>query len=336
MSPRRSTEANRGRREDIEIELAEKYHTDYVYTSGVPTEQFDIDRSLHNQARFESLDEPTVAAYQEAVERGDRFPAVIAHRPGRAADPKLVIIDGNHRLVAHHRAGARIDVYEVDRATKAPLVALMTYAFNTRHGRPTSEEERTVQAVYLIDNGATHEQASAAVNVPLRLVKKAVAKASANKRADEVGVDRREWDALAQGSRSRLLSITTDEGFYGAAHLTYIARLNSEEVFDLVALLNTSRSAKKQSQLVKSETERYQDRVQSVAGGVLSGGTDRRTMTPKARLSMMLGQLLALPEDHASLARAYAAEERVDIAGRLVDAAERLRKLASVIDPTSK
>jgi hypothetical protein len=333
MSPARVKKAY-GRRPDIEADLADKFHVNYTLLHEVPTDQFDIDKSLANQARFEPLDEETVDTYREAVERGDEFPAVVAYRPGRALGAKLVIIDGNHRLVAHDRAGKPINVYEVERTTKGNTIALMTYAFNTKHGRPTSEEERVSHAIYLIDNGAPQEAAAAAVNVPMRLLKRALAKANADRRADEVGVDRREWESLAGTARSRLLNISTDEGFGSAVHLAYAARLGAEEVFDLVTLLNNSgKSGTKQRNLVKAETDRYSERIQDVGAGVL-GSSGRKPTSPKGRVGMILGQVLALPDDLGAIARAYADNERPEAAGRLLDASERLRKLATTIDPS--
>jgi len=322
-----------GRRPDIEADLREKYHVDFTYLTGVLTSAFDIDRSLHNQARFEPLNEETAETYREGVERGDAFPAVIAYRPGRGANPKLVIIDGNHRLVAHDRAKAPIDVYEVARDTRPQVIALMTYAFNTRHGRPTTEDERVVQAIYLIDNGAALPDAAAAVNVPVGAVRKALARKKADERAKEVGVDMREWDGIAGASRQRLLNISTDEGFHDAVHLAFAAKLTADEVFELVAMLNGSKSGTKQRQLVRHQTEAHTERIQANAGGVL-GTSAKRAMGPRGRLALVLGQVAALPDDMTGLAAAYAEGEREEGARKVLSAAERLTKLARTIDPS--
>ena len=325
-----SRKASAGRRAEIERVLTDQFNVGYEYLSSVPTDEFDIEKSLANQARFEPLDEETVQTYQEAIERGDEFPAVIAHRPGRAAHPKLVIIDGNHRLVAHDRAGVPIDVYEVDRLTKAPTIVLMTYVMNTKHGRPTSEDERIAHAVYLVDNDATKEHAAATMNVPMRLLNKALQKVQADRRADEVGIDAREWDALPQTSRSRLLQISTDEGFKDATHLAFQARLGSDDVQELVALLNASgRSGNKHRAIVKAQREVYAERIQDVGSGVLGrNGSGRKPLGPKTRLAMILGQVTAMPDDIGVLVRSYGAGERAEAAQRIASAAERLHKVA--------
>lgn len=322
---------DKGRRPDIEAMLRDDYTVDFAYLSNVDTTEFDIDKSLHNQARFEPVDEATVATYQDGVERGDQFPAVLAWRPGRGANPKLVVIDGNHRVVAHDRAGVPLDVYEIDRATKPQTVALMTFAFNTRHGRPTTEAERISQALYLIEGGASQADAAAAVNLGMGVLKRALAKANADKRADEVGVDRREWDSLGQSSKSRLLNIKTDEGFHDAVHLAFAARLNVDELFDLVNLLNTSQSGRKQSQLVKDQTAAYTERIQDNAGGVLATG-GRRPMSDKARLAMVLGQISALPDDVNGIARSYHDAERPEQLTKIADAIEKLSKYRQTIE----
>lgn len=326
-----------GRRPDIEADLKDKYHVDYLYLSNIDTDQFDHERSQANQARFTALDESTVELYKDAVERGDAFPAVLAYRPSRAAGAKLVIIDGNHRLAAHHQAGKVINVYEIDGKTKPAAITYMTFAFNTKHGRPTSEEERVSHALYLIDGGATHEAASSAMGVPMRILRRAIARAQGDKRAAEVGVDPREWSALSVVIRTRLLNISTDEGFRDAAHVAYIANLGSEEVFEMVALLNNSRSGIKQRAIVRAETERLQERIQTGNGGLGTGGSRRSTgMHPRARVGMVLSQILALPDDLDGVASTYGEPEKLIAADRAEDAAQKLHKLARILNPALK
>lgn len=324
--PRPYRKKDQGRRPDIEAELNDHYHVNFAYLNGISADEFDIDKSLANQARFVPVDEDTVKLYQEGVERGDPFPAVLAWRPGRGSSPKLVIIDGNHRLVAHQRAGVPLDLYEIDRSTKAQTVALMTFAFNTRHGRPTTEEERIEQAIYLIDNGASQADAADAVNVGRGVLSRAVARNKADKRADEAGVDRREWESLGHTVRARLVGISTDEGFYGATHLAYAARLGVEESLDLVNLLNTTRSGSRQKAMIKAETERHAERIQDNGAGVLSNA-GKRPMGNKARVGILLGQVLALPEDFGALVNAYTGVELEREGQKVLDASERLRKL---------
>lgn len=326
-----ASNATKGRRPDIEQELNETYHVGWKYVAGVNTSEFDIEKSQANQARFEAIDEAVVAQYVEGVERGDPFPAVIAYRP--RARSKLVIIDGNHRLAAHAAAQAPISVYEIEQGTRAQVIAVMTFAFNTKHGKPTSEDERVEQALYLINSGASIDEASAQVNVPSRLVKRAIAKSKGDVRADEVGLDRRKWDMISQSGKNRLLNISTDEGFKDAAELAYAASLDATEIFELVGLLNSSRSATKHRQIIKTQADIHRDRIQLGGGGVIGSTAVRKGMTPRGRVSMALGQINAWPNDLKALARTYADGERTDQASMLMQASDKLKQLALALDP---
>lgn len=318
-----------GRRPDIEHELTEQYHVDWRYVSGVKPTQFDQDKSLHNQARFEPIDQPTVDLYTEAVKRGDHFPAVLAYRPGPRQ--RYVIIDGNHRLAAHIAAGVVVDIYEIDRDTHPHTIALLTFASNTHHGKPTSESERVHQAIWLIDSGASINNAAAAVSIGVAALKRAIGRAQADQRADDANLKRNEWDALTASVKTRLLNISTDEGFGAAAVLAYQAQLSMIEVAELVAQMNANKSASKQLALVKALRELHQHRIQAGGGGVLNTA-HRRTMGPKQRVNMAVAQALALPEDYASIVKSYARPERADASKRMREAGERLTHLADLLD----
>lgn len=317
-----------GRRPEVERELSETFHVDWVFRSGMPVADFDMEKSLHNQARFEAVDKDVVEQYAEAIKRGDIFPAVIAYRPGPRA--RMVIIDGNHRLGAFYKAGQPIDVYEVDRRTDKRTIALMTFAFNTKHGKPTSEAERVSQAIYLVDNGSSIAHAAAAVSLPQNILKRALARSTADARADEVGIKRTEWDSLAATVRSRLSNISTDEGFEAATKLAFAAKLDSDEVFELVALLNSTKSGNRQKALVEQQRELHKGRIQKAAGGILSSA-DRKALGPKQRMNMSLGQVLSLPEDVDQIVKMYAVSERKDAAKRVKEAADRLAAVAAAL-----
>lgn len=323
-----ATVLDRGRRPDVEQQLTEDYNVDWVFLSQVDPKKFDVETSLHNQARHEALDDKTVKSYTEAVERGDAFPAVIAYR--KVARGPLIVIDGNHRLAAHFATGTPLDVYEVARDTDKKTLAVMTFAFNTRHGRPTSELERTTQAIYLVDNGAAIDAAAAAVNLSPRILKKALARNAADMRAKEVGLRDNEWDSLASAARQRLNNVSTDEGFKAASQLAYAAKLDTEEIFALVALLNSSKSSTKQVAIVKAQRDSMLERIQQAAAGLFTSA-DRRAMTPKSRIGMVIGQTLALPDDNNAILAAYAAPEREVAAQRMTEAGERLLKLAGIL-----
>ena len=324
-----------GRRPDIEHELSDTYHVDWKYVSGVGTHLFDEVKSLHNQARFDPIDPKTVDLYTESVKRGDVFPAVLAYRPSPRA--RYVMIDGNHRLLSHIAADQTpLDLYEIDRDTNPLTIALLTFSMNTRHGKPTSEEERVHHAIYLVDNGASIDNAAAAVSIAPRTLKKALSRAKADERADSVDLKRNEWDALNVTVKTRLLNISTDEGFRAAANLAFLAKLDANEVFELVAQMNTSgKSGRKQEAIVKAHRELHQQRIQAGGGGVLSGG-HRKPRGAKQRVSMAIGQCLALPDDYDVIVKAYAIPERIDAAKRMREASAKLTTLADLLAPLKR
>lgn len=317
------------RRPELEKELTEHYGVSWSFTTQVSPATFDTDASLHNQARFEQLDPKTVETYKTAVERGDIFPAVVAYRNSSG---RLVVIDGNHRLAAHRAANATLDVYDVDPATDKRLLAVMTFSLNTKHGKPTSEAERAYHAQYLVDNGATIEGAAEAVNLPARIVRAHVLNSSADRRASSVGIPAPQWEGLSPSIRKRLVTIATDEAFEEAVRLSLAARLTLDQVKEMVAGINGSRSAKRQVEMIQAYRDKWNEQLQAQAGGALNGAKTK-TMNPKARIGMALGQLLTIPGgDLDQFATAYAPTERAEAAARMRQAGERLLSLAGALD----
>ena len=329
-----STHLEPGRRPEIEHDLDDVYHVKWEFVPGVRPSQFNKDKSLKNQARFQAIDQPTVDNYTACMLRGDDFPAVLAYSP--ALRERLVIIGGNHRLLASIAAEKLLNVYEIDRETHPRTIALLTYADNTKHGRPTSEEERTHQAIWLVDNGASVEHAAMAVAIPTRVLRKALAKAKVDERAKTVGLRDNEWDNLSVTVKTRLGAVSTDEGFRAAAMLAFAAKLDANEVFELVPQLNATSSSKQQEALVKDLRDLHQNRIQAGGGGILRTAGARAAQGPKTRMNMALGQLMALPDDPEAIARTYAIPERVNAAKKMREAADRLNALADLLAPLPK
>lgn len=323
-----------GRRQDIEDELNNTYKVQWTFRKNVPLTEFDEAKSLRNQARFES-DETTVATYAEAIKRGDNFPAVLAYRPGRTASGKLVIIDGNHRLLGRKQAGKKdIDVYEIDRKTERQTIASMTFSFNARHGRPISEPEKIHHGLFLVANHVSIEDAAHTVNLQVSILRREVTKEAADIRAKEAGVDPREWEMLSPSMRSRLKTVSTDEGLAGAVHLIIGAKLTFDEVKQLIGDLNTSKSWTKQRGIIKAYTEQYIERIQANAGGTLSSNNKAKGQTPRQRLGVLFGQVNTLP-DPSVFVRAYGQAERDDVVTAAEAAIERLSALVKALRDAS-
>jgi hypothetical protein len=320
-------EATGSRRPEVEDELTNRYHVKWTYHTDVKPSAFDSDKSLHNQARNEPIDQALVDIYTEAVKRGDKFPAVLAYRP--LARARFVMIDGNHRLAAHTADDKPLDMYEIDRDTHPRTIALLTFAMNAHHGKPTSPEERVQHAIYLVDNGASAGAAAAAMNVGVGLIRKAITRGKADRRADAVGLRRNEWDALSVGVKTRLWNISTDEGFIAAARLAYASTLNITETFDLVSLLNDSKSGTRQEAIVAAHQQVYQQRIQADGSGILTTA-NKRHRTPKQWATLVIAQTLAMPENLA-IVGAFAEPERREASQRAREAGTRLIELANLL-----
>lgn len=316
------------RRSDIEAWL-DKHGVTWEYAGEVELSKTDFDKSLRNQARvYTTLDPEVVTTYAEAINRGDQFPAIVAHRSSKTA--KLVNVDGNHRWAAFKEAGrTTAPTYLITKA-RPQTVVMMTFEANTKHGMPTSHAERLHQAVWLMHNGATYAQASAAVNVKEGEVKRAWARQQADSRADEVGILRTTWDAISQSSKNRLLNVLTDEGFRAAVDLTFRANLGAEDVFDLVAELNKVKSSARQEAIVKQWAAAHSEQIQEAGAGIATGG--RRQRTPKQAFGIALASLATLPENLDVIAEKYVGDERSETAKRAREAATRLTSIADRLE----
>src|SRR3954468_6514935 len=187
LMPRRPAAA--GRRPDIEKGLTDKGFT-WEYRTRVNTSDFDIEKSLRNQARLgETIDPDTVARYEAALTNGDLFPAVVASKDNRG---KLVTVDGNHRLQAHINRKQPIDTYVISGNPQA--IVMETFEANTRHGLPTSADERLHHALWLIDNGMTVPEAAQKLGLAKAQVQRAAGAAEGTRRADELGIVRTDWE----------------------------------------------------------------------------------------------------------------------------------------------
>lgn len=328
-----TTPGRSNRRPDIEKYLDDKgvkweYHPTLAY------DDIDLERSLRNQARIHhKVDEEVVTRYTDAMERGDVFPPVITAKGGRTADAKQVNIDGNHRIISGTKRGGEVYPYGAYEVLSADpqIIVLMTFEANTKHGLPTSEEERVHQAIWLIDNGASHQRAAEAVNVPIGAIKRLWNKVQADRRADEVGMVRSHWDHLSNGIKQRLLTVSTDEGFAALAELAFKAKLDTDEVNKCVAEINQSRSGVKQRAMVANWTEVYADRVAANLGG-MGTSNSKKGQTPKQRYLLTIGNVLSLPDDPVSLAAQFAPQERSEAASRARDAEKRFRGLAEALE----
>lgn len=321
------TEDRRGYRTEIE-EWLNGWGVAWTLHEAINIDNFDIERSLRNQARLGApVDTEYVERYATAMRDGAEFPGVVAWRDDR--NTKLVIIDGNHRMMAAREAEYELPVYVVKDA-KVQTITAMTFEANVRHGKSTTEDERIHHALWLIDNGMNVTEAAKRMAVPKSKVNKANSDQAAGRRADSVGITRRDWDGIPQSYRVRLGMIHTDEGFRAAVKLVKDAGLLFPEITEMVSTMNDTRSGQRQEGLVKSlRNNQYAERIQEVkAGGGKAIG--KRVRSPKASLSSGLGLLHTIPSDDVIVASLGAAE-REDMAAKVDEAVARLTTLRAAL-----
>lgn len=280
-------------REDIEQWMNDK-GVKWTFHPNVKPEAFDKDKSMRNQARIsQPLSPERLETYTEAMQRGDKFPAVIAYK----VDGKYVAVDGNHRLQAAEDADATLGVYELDKDTKPAVIVQMTYEANAKHGLPNSVEDRQRHAVYLLRSGASsQENVAASLNLSKTQVSKAWAKAKADDRAHDSGLLDRQWNTFSPAAKARMGSIRTDEGFAAFADLAFAAQLNADEIDKHVVELNRSRSSAEQRKKVEQMRQLYRDRIQSTGGGVQRPQGPRGTAIPRVLLLSGMGQVLGVQD----------------------------------------
>ena len=297
----------------------------WTFVPKVPTSEFDIERSLNNNARFVAIDKGRVEVYAEAMRRGDHFPPVIAHRQSG----KYMTADGNHRLVGADQAHKPLDVYDITGAD-AEVLVLISFEANTKHGLPTTENERIYQALYLVNNGLPIRDAAAAVNLPKRIVEAASKKARTDQRFIDNNIPRHIVEKLGNSVKWRLSDISTDEGFRAAVDLAFRAGFGTDEAFRVTTELNELRSSDKQVARVRDFEEEYADQIRSSAGGMLVKGP-RPGPGPRARVGVAVSNLLNLPDDLEAVTKSYVGPERAEQAQRMRAAADRLIKVADAL-----
>jgi hypothetical protein len=152
---------------------------------------FDQQKSLDNQVRFQRLDEAVVETYADAVNRGDRFPAILVRREERSMSDWTA----NHLFAAYAR-NQRSGIPSYDVFVSGMQATVLAFRANVRYGVPNTEDERLSHAFDLMDSDISLAQATAVCMVSERALRTRWNKRQADRRADEVGLLRNEWDSL--------------------------------------------------------------------------------------------------------------------------------------------
>lgn len=321
------------RRPEIERMLREQYRVEFTYREGVDISEFDLDKSLDNQARDVPLNDDLLAGYTEAAKAGDRFPPLIAHRPGRAKMRKLVLIDGNHRL--HAQLGTerqKVDVYEIKDGTKSQTIDVLTSTVNARNGQPPTDAEKVRHAIRFIENGSTVEHAARMMQIAPHKVTTAWKRQKADRKArDAEGLDIRGWESLPYNVRAEAAKLPTEDTFVPVATLAFQARMGAPEVAEVVNDVLSAKTNQKQQAIIRQVTKELRPRIQSSGGGVLSTPSRRKSgeTGSKQRIGAMLKAFRTLPDDvPASVAALYTQNERDELVDEVEDLGDFLTRVA--------
>jgi ParB-like chromosome segregation protein Spo0J len=287
-------------------------------------EQVDKVASHRNQARVSApINEDTVVLYGAAMESGDEFPPLVVYQ---RRDGKLVVIDGNHRVSAMDLAGLEsTDAYIVSDINETQRL-LLTFEANTKHGLPTSMEERLRQAVNLVELGASQTSAARNLGLPVPRVQTAVTQFRTDKRLAQLGVDR--WDRIPSTARRRLWNLRNDGVFKAAATLAVEANMSGTDLDDLIRRVNLASRGDEKKQLAVIDTERKvrTEDIRVSGGGRV--GWSRAALGLNSILSRMVRlDVEALKND------SIGEDQRKRLKMRTLEAS---KKLQSVADALSK
>jgi hypothetical protein len=298
----------------------------FEYVEDLDLARVDVKASLRNQARFQALDDDVVERYAEDMARGDVFPPIIARRVGRSG--LLVVLGGNHRFAAAHKARAPLAAYLIGCSDEVAL--RIAYEDNRRHGLPASDEERIAHATHLMAIGWTLTAAATAVGVSVGKVQRSQQSVAANGRATELGV--KGFDALPQSTRWRLAAITSDPVFTAAAQLVVDAGLTTTEAFELVTPCNAARSEAAALALVDDARRAALDRVQLKAAGRTAG--PRAPTTARVKLQRALTEISILRP--ADVAASTLPDQRADLHARVKAVALLLMDIDNAITESAR
>ncbi len=298
---------------------------EWEFLSAVPTINFDIERSLANQARLSSpVNEETVSRYREGLRNGAKFPPVLVQR---LRSGLYLVLDGNHRVAAHHAEGKSIDVYVLS-SPRPEILTMIMHEANTRHGLPTSQEDRLHAALFLVDQGFSQEEAARRLLLPVSTLRRRMLDQLASRRAAKVQIDPRAWEMLAEGARVRLASLGTDEVFEAAARLAVDARMKTDAIFKFVTEVNKQTSQSEQLALIALHREESED---AIRGAVVDGGRGKMgARSPKTRFNIVMGQAATMP-DTATLVASIPVPEREAALEKVQTAMARLKELEEAL-----
>lgn len=307
---------------DPVVTLLDSYKFNYDLTS-IALKDVDRAESRRNQARIaEPVNEDQVLMYAEAMKGGEVFPPIVVHKSGST----YIVMDGNHRVAAADLADITTLPAYVVKGPSPAQVTSFTYAANTKHGMPTSLQDRIRQAISLIsEKGVTAVAAAKDLGIPLHRLRTELENFEANVRFRELGVKR--FDTLPLGVRRRLHTIHSNRVLSAAAELALEAGMTADEASKFVKRINLKRSEREAIEVVKAEREARQALISSTAGN--------RIPVPQALVTLArFSSGIANIEERAlkSAGDSVTNEARSEYARLAKESGARLIQLAAVLD----
>jgi len=142
---------------DISVEqMLGEIGIEFKYKTGIPLKQLKVRESLKNNARNIPLDEDTVMKYAHDMAKGVSFPALVITGNGFSISGISknqigdgFILSGNQRADAAQKSGqTTVDAYIVKSCSQEQMDDFIRRD-NTRHGRPSSEDEKIQACVWI-------------------------------------------------------------------------------------------------------------------------------------------------------------------------------------------
>jgi hypothetical protein len=282
----------------------------------LPLDRIDDRRSLRNQARFQSLDERLVVTYSEAMAGNAQFPPIVVVDDGSSG---VLVIDGNHRIASARLAGKTSLPAYVLRDVTERQIHVLTFDANTKHGMPTSAEERKAHAIYLVDTaGVGQKDAALMLNIPLRELAYELNIQRANKRLASFGLER--WEELPRSARARLDNVSNDKVLRSLADLAIKAKLGPTPISDLVTEINKQTTEDAGLAVVDAARAANESRMRMTVGG------RSKIPMPLMRLNRSLAYARAVEAEEID-AEALDSDTKTILRSQIADAQAKLEAI---------
>lgn len=248
---------------DPVVDMLKSYGFEYELVN-LPLASVNRKASQLNQARVaEPIDEDQVLIYAEQMRNGDKFPPIVVFQSSNGSH---IVMDGNHRVGSADLADiTEFPAYVVKDPSPAEIQSF-TYEANTKHGKPTSLDDRLSQGIHLMEQDVPLKEAARRLGITPGTLSTRWDMVQADKRFRSIGI--RKFDALNGTAKRKLDAIHSDPVLRAAAELVLEARLSSDDIARLVKDVNAIRAGEReQIRFIAAQREARQTVIKATAGG---------------------------------------------------------------------